>query len=551
MSTEINSIYALNVNLFACILKSAQALNSTNLFKKEPEEFKNRYEGILNNFSNKIPDISKEFPKLRQNFPDSDRYDLLDCELEDSRQYFLFSNEANKQISVEAQLLYNLLLYPQNIGDSYSLLINIFRPQSLGLDRVNCDEISDFNPNQCLILEKDDFFIGQTLLITAFLPRSKPDNPEKLRPDAEHLLKKLLTSCPEFYQAENFLNSYILEFSKPKKSLVRYLVLFYFDDSTSEQLEKIYWDLPELFLYYHKITHVYQMSRQSADEIDLLIREQIEAQLPSFSNQDSKQSQLSEPLNLEQLKTTLKNLLKTAPKYTLKFRELEDALNSININTRNYQRTLKRLQAKANDNLDFFGRFAERESQTFQLQIQADLNYSKPGSQLLDQAISSIRGLVEIDQAESDRNAEAREKDRDRVLQQTLQDNEKKEKDRDRQLQNTIAIVGVGIGFAGVGATASPYIIEEKPNQNFTLIPFRLQPSFGLNHPHHLTLSLLFSLGAGLVGVAIASLSLRYIQSHPKSVLAHTVRFILGSSQTPEVAISQQPEEVRSQPPTP
>ncbi|HLO51085.1 MAG TPA: hypothetical protein VK211_21910, partial [Kamptonema sp.] len=138
---------------------------------------------------------------------------------------------------------------------------------------------------------------------------------------------------------------------------------------------------------------------------------------------------------------------------------------------------------------------------------------------------------------------------RDRQLQQTLQANEIKEKDRDRQLQNTIAIVGVGIGFAGVAATASPYLFEEKPDQNFTLIPVHLQPTFGLNLPHHLTLSLLFSLSAGLVGVAIASISLRYIQSHPKSLLAGTVRLILGSSQTPEVAISQKPEEVRSQPP--
>ena len=61
------------------------------------------------------------------------------------------------------------------------------------------------------------------------------------------------------------------------------------------------------------------------------------------------------------------------------------------------------------------------------MQIQADLNYSKPGSQLLDQAISSIRGLVDIDQAESDR-----------TLQQILQDSEKEDKKHDRDLENTI-----------------------------------------------------------------------------------------------------------------
>lgn len=542
MSNESEPVYyALNVSLFAFTLQSGSYLDSQELINEPPQNFKDKYEKLLkDNFSSKF-DSSKPFPELIQNFPKSDNYDLLDSQKKGKRQYFLCSSLDKNQNQIQPKPLYRLLVYPQKLSDSYALLINFYRPQAEGFDSVKLSEIGKFNPNKCLTLEKDPHFIGETLLITAFLSQSKPNKAEVLRTNAEDLLSKLLGYCPDFYQADNFLDSYILEFSQPKISQIRYLVLFYFAESTPKQIQEIYWDLPELFLYYHKITKVFQQSRKYAEELDKLIREEIESK-----------SKLPESLDLEVLKNRLKYILKTVPKYTLELRNLEDTLNTLNIHIRNYELILKRLQVEVSNSLDFFSRFAERESQTFRLQIKADLNYSKPGAQLLDQAISSIRGLVEIDQAESDRNAEAREKERDRVLQQTLQANEKKEKKRDRQLQNTIAIVGVGIGFAGVAATVSPYLFEEKPDQNFTLIPVRFQPAFSLNQPHHLTLSLLFSLGGGLVGVAIASLSLRYIQSHPKSVLARTVRLILGSSQSQPINdISQQQEEARSHPPTP
>jgi hypothetical protein len=355
------------------------------------------------------------------------------------------------------------------------LLINIFRPQAESFDGVKLNEVAEFNPNQCLTLKNDPHFIGQTFLITAYLSESKPPNPEELRTNAENLLKQLFVGvCPDFYQADSFLDGCILEFSRPKTSQTRYLVLFYFAEATSEQLKKIYWDLPELFLYYHKITNVFQNSRKSADELDKLIVQEIESK-----------SKLPDSLDLNALKTQLKELLKTVPIYTLKLRNLEDCFNTLNIHARNYQLKLKRLQGQVKDDLDLFSRFAERESETFRLQVQADLNYSKPGSQLLDQAISSIRGLVEIDQAESDRQ-----------LQQTLQENEKEEKKRDRELQNTIQAVGtgigVGVGFAGIVAAGYPLI--EKP----WAFP-SLQPPLLPLHPF-IILLLLSCLGGGVLG---------------------------------------------------
>ena len=436
--------YALNVSLFAYTLQSGSYLDSQELINEFPQTFLDKYEKILkDNFSSKL-NFPDSFPQVRQDLPDSDNYELLDYRKKGTRQSLLLSSKDKNQNPIQPKYLYRLLVYPKKLSDTYALLINIFRPQSEGFDGVKSSEVGEFNPNQCLTLQNDAHFIGQTFLITAYLSVSKPTNPETLKANAENLLKQLFGDvCPDFYQADNFLDGCILEFSRPKISKTRYLVLFYFTNATSEQLKEIYWDLPELFLYYHKITNVFQKSRTYSDQLDKLIREEIESK-----------SKLPDDLDLDVLKTQLKELLKTVPIYTLKLRNLEDCLNTLNIHARNYQLKLKRLQSATKDNLDLFSRFAERESENLQLQIQADLNYSKPGAQLLDQAISSIRGLVEIDQAESDRK-----------LQETLNIKENREKKRDRELENTIQAVGtgigVGVGFAGILAAGYPLI--EKP----------------------------------------------------------------------------------------
>ena len=457
--------YALNVNLFAFTLQSGSYLNSPEQFNEPPEKIKHNYEQLLKqNFSSKL-NLPNSFPELRQDFPKSDNYDLLNSQKPGTRQYFSLSSPQKNQNPTQPKPLYRLVVYPQKLSDSYALLINVSRPQSPGFDGVDLNEVSEFNPNKCLTLGKHQHFIGETLLITAYLSEPKPNNAEALRIHAETLLHQLLGFCPDFYQADTFLDSYIVEFSQPKTSKNRYLVLFYFADATSEQLKTIYFDLPELFLYYHKITKAFQDSRKIADELDKLIIEQIEIK-----------SKLPESLDLEILKNRLKDILKTVPEYTLKIRNLEDSLNTLNIHIRNYQLKVKRLQTQANDPLDLFNRFAERESQTFQLQIQADLNYSKPGAQLLDQAIASIRGLVEIDQAESDR---------------TLAQNEKKS---DRQLENTIQSVGtgigVGIGFAGILASSYPLLVDK---------PLHLpSPQYPALHPFVISVTLSCILGGGL-----------------------------------------------------
>jgi len=513
MSNEPDPIYyALNVNLFAFTLQSGSYSNSPGQFNEPPETFKDNYEKLLkHNFSSKL-NFSNPFPELRQDFPKSDNYDLLNNKKPGTIQYFSLSSPEKNQHPTQPKPLYRLLVYPRKLSDSYGLLINVFRPQSPGFDGVSLSEVSEFNPNQCLTFAQKENFIGETLLITAYLSQPKPREAEALRIHAETLLSKLLGFCPEFYQADTFLDSYIVEFSQPKTSKTRYLVLFYFADATSEQLKTIYFDLPELFLYYHKITKVFQESRKIADELDKLIIEEIESK-----------SKLPESLDLDGLKYQLKDILKTVPQYTLKFRDLENSLNTLNIHIRNYQLKLKRLQVQANDPLNLFSGFAERESQTFQLQIQADLNYSKPGAQLLDQAITSIRGLVEIDQAETDRTFAQNEKDNDRTLENTI--------------QSVGTGIGVGIGFAGILASSYP-LLEDKP----LYFP---SPQYTALHPFVISVTLSCILGGGLGWLAWWGTRKLLTASSHRTQIQGSAPISLGTSQNPQAAISQETEPRR------
>ncbi len=168
---------------------------------------------------------------------------------------------------------------------------------------------------------------------------------------------------------------------------------------------------------------------------------------------------------LRELKNKLKELPQLALEYTRQLRNLEDNHNTIAINEHNYSEKLQQISGIIqDDDLLFLKTFNRDNSPFFQKQIQADLGYFRHGSTLLDQAISSIRGIVEIEQAE-----------------------------RDRSLENTIQIVGVGLG---AGAIVSG-VVTQHIDKPFAPISFN-------NPPHPIMISLFWSVAASLFFGALA-----------------------------------------------
>ena len=121
----------------------------------------------------------------------------------------------------------------------------------------------------------------------------------------------------------------------------------------------------------------------------------------------------------------------------------------------------------------------------FQEQVQADLGYSKHGTELLEQALNAIRVRVEIDQA-----------DRDRIQQQ---DKEKS----DRQLQITLTSVGAGIAVGGIVASSSGQVTADNP------IYFPWQPKAS-NQLHPFTWLVIISIVCGLIAFVLMTLIVKF-----------------------------------------
>jgi hypothetical protein len=259
-------------------------------------------------------------------------------------------------------------------------------------------------------------------------------------------------------------------------------------EGTSVKLNSCYFELPDLLLYRQKIIKAYQNSREDWKVAYKLIanleeflgefKGKYSVNLTATARKDAgsandSQSPDGETLtktDLEKLKRKLNGLLKIALEASQLQRNLEYYRNTIATNTGNYQKQLNQLQELSQDDLSFFKGF-EQESQTYQEQIQSDLNYFVAGFGLLDRVIDTIRGLVEITQAE-----------------------------REQNLQNTLQALGFGLGAAGLIASNAPYLIKQDPEL------YKIAWPFTSNQLHPFSIVLLISLGAG-VGVWLLAMA--------------------------------------------
>jgi hypothetical protein len=170
-------------------------------------------------------------------------------------------------------------------------------------------------------------------------------------------------------------------------------------------------------------------------------------------------------------------------------RYLQEDRNTIDINAENYAEALTRIKTLSieGDNLDFLQRFLDLAEDKYQRQIEIDLKYLIASQDLFQQSISTLRGMVEIEQVELDREQVKLYKQK-----------EDEEKIRDRQLENIIFFVGTAIGGGQIFSAAYPLIKDT---------PIHWKPDFSLPlHPFAATIlwSLLFGLGFGLLTLGAA-----------------------------------------------
>jgi hypothetical protein len=183
---------------------------------------------------------------------------------------------------------------------------------------------------------------------------------------------------------------------------------------------------------------------------------------------------------------------------------MDDNIQSIITNTENYSRWLQKISQKssekfADDDLKFLENFRDRTFQQLQQQIQTDLNYLSPGQEMFQQAIAISRGLVEIDQAERDRQRQEQLRQQEDKEEQKRQQQEEREKRRDRNFQSITFAIGSGLAVGGLVISASSQITPENPIR----MPLSPNASSSL---HPFILWVVASLVSGLAAALVAAL---------------------------------------------
>ncbi|MCC3435913.1 MAG: hypothetical protein EAZ39_28895 [Oscillatoriales cyanobacterium] len=201
----------------------------------------------------------------------------------------------------------------------------------------------------------------------------------------------------------------------------------------SKTVGKLYTHLMRLFAYRNKVIWAYTQSRQLKSDLKDASRtiQQIFQQLPEQVNVHK--------IDLKKLQYNLVNCLKILLVYANYISELEEQESTISTNLENYAKRLKtigdRMGNDPND-LKFMSHFSDFAKEKYLSQVEADNKSLSPGLRLLENAIQTIEGIIEIERAKSDRT-----------------------------LNVTIAAAGVGIATSGVYASTYASKIDGTQNQ--------------------------------------------------------------------------------------
>jgi hypothetical protein len=219
-------------------------------------------------------------------------------------------------------------------------------------------------------------------------------------------------------------------------------IILYPDEATYDEASYLIYEgwLP-LLLYRHKIWYSYRESKQNKEKARNAFNQAI-------SDLDQHRS-----YTLQELGSSLEKNRQNLIIYNTNIQNININQQNINTNLYNYNLLLNKIIEKANDaentssnwvnNLKFLKEFSEIAESKYEKQLEKDYATLAPGLAVLTGLTETIRGLVEVQQAEID-----------------------------RQQTNTIAIAGLGLAassaFAGIAATQ----VYQPNNDGKEIIPW-------------------------------------------------------------------------------
>jgi hypothetical protein len=409
----------------------------------------------------------------------------------------------------------NLKLYgsilARRIHDTYTADLTLYYQDAT----IKVEDLKQLNPQGCLLPDRIQASLGQILLLYA-----EPVVYDGYRSLADKCVRAFVGEGIEpelkLTAAGELFGSPIFEYDNPANNC-HILVWLKQNPQTLDLATSTFnYYLTNLLCARSKILFSYNKAQESYG-IGQQIASKLEKSLPQFTQIEA---EANREVKLANLKSLLAQIRLLVFDYSKELRHLREVSNTIEINAKSYAEAYVKIKslAIAGDDLRFLQKFRSLCDRKYQSQIQKYLNYLMANQDLFEQTISTIRGMVEIEQVELSREQaerehqrdreqitlyqqkEAEQKERDRQQIELSRKNEEKEKKRDRQLENIIFFVGTAIGGGQIFSAAYP-LIKDKP--------IRWRPDFSLPlHPFAATIlwSLLFGLVFGLLMLGIAVL---------------------------------------------
>lgn len=294
---------------------------------------------------------------------------------------------------------------PVQLQDSYGVFLNIGYDDSDTTNLVEIPILEQFNPHQILPFPPSQYFLGQTLLLTLNLtPENQDLKGVELTELANQCYQALFNQKVDSSRSGELFGSPIFEYGNPcEPDKSPHVLIWLFRDKNADKiLGKCFQLTFDLFFYRHKVSKAFQDSREIYQQLKQYylsldsILDEIQIQL------DTAKPDPQDNTYLQDLKTQLKQLSADSLNYDRLLRKMKDFGTTININLNNYNDTIEGICAKlGNDKeeLSFWRYFGEETAPYFQGQIAANLSYFEQGTGLISQAVTSIRAIVEIDQA--------------------------------------------------------------------------------------------------------------------------------------------------------
>jgi len=368
-------------------------------------------------------------------------------------------------------------IYALRIHDTYTADLTFYYQNAT----IKVAELTRLNPEGCLLPNAIKPSLGQTLLLYA-----TPAVYDTYRKLADESVKAFVQDkqqpSVEFIAEGKLFGSPIFEYDSRKDDAGQRCHILVWLEENSRTLEFVTstfnFYLMNLLCSRATIVFVYGEARKKYRQAQQIVG-QLEKKLREL---DAIESEQNRQVKLQKLKELLAEVRTKMWAFAQQVRYLQEDRNTIDTNAENYGEALTRFRGLCipGDNLDFWQRFLDLAEDKYRRQIEIDLNYLIASQNLFLQSISTVRGMVEIEQVELDRKQEDREKT------------------RDRQLENIIFFVGTAIGGGQIFSAAYP-LIKDTP------IQWQLDFSLPL-HPFAATIiwSLLFGLLFGLLMLGIA-----------------------------------------------